>query len=947
MKNLRTFGINPLKYSLIYLALAFCFALGVKAQELPPVITFSPKDYQADNQNWSITQGENKHIYVANNKGLLEHDGETWNLYPSPNQSILRSVFYHDDKIYSGSYREFGFWENQPSGELKYHSLSNDIIDSIGTDEQFWKIDRLEKWIIFQSLDHIYTYNYDDQNLKKVIIDGSITKMYKLGNDLFFQIANQGLYKIQDGNPVLVSDHPIFRENLIINLYKHDTEILVQTDTKGIFTLENSPKQWPQSYNKIQDLSVYTSLQTKSGKFILGTISQGVVFLNRDGSLDKKISQQEALYNNTVLSIFEDKDKNIWLGLDNGINCVNVDSPISVYKGDRGILGTVYASAIFEDKLFLGTNQGLFTRPLDDASANFTLVEGSSGQVWSLNVVDGDLLCGHNNGTFSYSNNQFNQISNIIGTWCFKPIPNNPNLILQGHYKGMSILEKKSGTWSLRNSINGFDVSSKFIEFVSPTEVLIDHEYKGVYKVTLNENYSEVENIYQFENFDKGLYSSLTKFKNSVYYAQRSGVWEYKPDKNEFVRNSLLSKLYSPSTYSSGKLASTAGEIGLWSFNKNSIDFTLQGKIDEKFRLASIPITSDTRETMAGYENVYQLDKQHYLMGSTQGYLVIDIDKFFKTNIDKTLKITTIKFKENGGIYKALDLEASPNLKNKFNNIYFNFSIPYFQKYFASEYQYKLKGFLDEWSGWKEEHEATFSNLPSGDYEFQVRARVGDLYQTETQSYSFTIKRPFVFSNGMIVLYILLLLITILLIHNAYRRYYKKQKNELKRRANRELELKELESQKQLINVKNEQLQQDIDNKSRELAVSTMSLIKKNEFLGSIKDELQKEKPLSKSSQNVIKIINKNINNTDDWRMFEEAFNNSDKDFLKTMKSKHPSLTPNDLKLCAYLRLNLSSKEIAPLFNISTKSVEVKRYRLRKKMSLPREVGLTDYILEI
>ena len=99
--------------------------------------------------------------------------------------------------------------------------------------------------------------------------------------------------------------------------------------------------------------------------------------------------------------------------------------------------------------------------------------------------------------------------------------------------------------------------------------------------------------------------------------------------------------------------------------------------------------------------------------------------------------------------------------------------------------------------------------------------------------------------------------------------------------------------------------------------------------------------------KSVIKIIDKNLNNEDDWAFFEEAFNNADKDFLKKVKAKHPSLTPNDLKLCAYLRLNLSSKEIAPLLNISYKSVEVKRYRLRKKMGLPHESSLTNYILEI
>ena len=81
--------------------------------------------------------------------------------------------------------------------------------------------------------------------------------------------------------------------------------------------------------------------------------------------------------------------------------------------------------------------------------------------------------------------------------------------------------------------------------------------------------------------------------------------------------------------------------------------------------------------------------------------------------------------------------------------------------------------------------------------------------------------------------------------------------------------------------------------------------------------------------------------------MFQEAFNNADSNFLKKIKTIHPTLTPNDLRLCSYLRLNLSSKEIAPMLNISTRSVEIKRYRLRKKMELDHEKSLVAYILEV
>ena len=73
----------------------------------------------------------------------------------------------------------------------------------------------------------------------------------------------------------------------------------------------------------------------------------------------------------------------------------------------------------------------------------------------------------------------------------------------------------------------------------------------------------------------------------------------------------------------------------------------------------------------------------------------------------------------------------------------------------------------------------------------------------------------------------------------------------------------------------------------------------------------------------------------------------TDIDFLKKIKAAHPSLTSNDLRLCAYLRLNLSSNEGAPVLNISVRSVEIKRYRLRKKMELSHEQGLVEYILAV
>ena len=183
-------------------------------------------------------------------------------------------------------------------------------------------------------------------------------------------------------------------------------------------------------------------------------------------------------------------------------------------------------------------------------------------------------------------------------------------------------------------------------------------------------------------------------------------------------------------------------------------------------------------------------------------------------------------------------------------------------------------------------------------------------------------------------------------INRIFVRYYRNQRNKLIEDNKKKMELSQLENQQEIMKLRNDRLRNELESKNRELATTAMSLINKNELLLGIKHDLMQMGDKA-SRDEVIKLVNNNLNNNSDWEFFKEAFNNADKDFLNKMKSKHPELTANDLKFCAFLRLNLSSKEIAPLLNISVRSVEIKRYRLRKKMNLAHSENLIDYILEI
>ena len=208
--------------------------------------------------------------------------------------------------------------------------------------------------------------------------------------------------------------------------------------------------------------------------------------------------------------------------------------------------------------------------------------------------------------------------------------------------------------------------------------------------------------------------------------------------------------------------------------------------------------------------------------------------------------------------------------------------------------------------------------------------------------------KPWYTTNLALFAYFLLTLYLAYFINKKYKNYYHRQREKLIEENNLLLELNELENSRQLIIVKNEQLTKDVDSKSKELAVSTMNLMEKNKLLALIKDDLNKTSDEgNRNLKSVISTITQNINEEDSWNIFREAFDIADKDFLKKIKQAHSILTPNDLRLCAYLRLNLSSKEIAPLLSISVRSVEIKRYRLRKKMDLSHEQGLVEYILSV
>ena len=928
---------------LLYI-LMLVFTLASQAQVFSPIQVFTPQDYGAEDQNWAISQSEDNFIYVANNKGLLEYNGASWNIYNSPNNGILRSVRVIGDRIYSGGYMDFGYWIKNKEGLLIYTSLKDDLKSNIKEDEDFWGIIDIGQFVLFQSFDRIYVYHAENKSFSVIESDKRINKVFKVDETVYYQIIGEGVFEIVNGKPRLIVDSERINNYKLVNVFNSEFGLLLQTEEDGFYKVnDNIVEKWAISSNSLlSNVSVYSSAKLRNGSFVLGTISNGIIHLDAEGNELIRIDQNHGLSNNTVLSILEDDYGNIWLGLDNGINVVNINSPFKVYKDKQGNLGTVYTAAQAGDFLYLGTNHGLFCK-LIDSPDKFKFIKGTKGQVWNLSLIDGVLFCGHDKGTFIVKQNSVKEVSSQLGTWTIKKVSGHPELLIQGNYKGLNVLEKVNNEWRFRNKIEGFDISSRYFEFLNSNEIFVSHEYKGVYKIKIDDDFLKIVDSKKIL-VKEGIKSSIVTYNSKILYSTIEGVFYYDSEIQEFKRDSVLSDLLSGENYISGKLISDNDGNKLWGFSKNGIVYIEPGKLSNVPKINTIAISSEARKTKSSFENILDLGDNNYLIGTTGGYIIMDLDMIGQDALD--IHLNNADYGKDVNNLIPLDLSSTNDFKNKANNIRFKYSVANYNRFTPTQYQYKLIGMYDNWSNWSGDSEVFFKNLPHGDYKFEARAITNGVISNNVISYKFNIGMPWYLKPLAIVSYFLLALLIIYVLYYFNRKHYKNIQKKIIEKKQRQLEMEQLESQRQLIQFKNKNLQLDIDNKNRELGMATMNLVKRNELLSNIKSDLSKIKSLIDVGK-VIKTINSSINDTSDWDLFEKAFNNVDKEFMQRIKAIHPSITPNDLRLCAYLRLNLSSKEIAPLLNISHKSVEVKRYRLRKKLGLDHKQSLSNYIIEL
>lgn len=434
--------------SLIFFFLAFIS--GLTAQETPRTINFSKDQYQAYNQNWEVSQTPDYLMYFGNNAGLLEFDGSTWRTTPLPNRQTIRAVACDlQGNIFTGGFEEMGVWQHKTGHKLVYQSLTPLLEDSPLEKEEIWHILIADSLVYFQSFSTIYCYDY--KMIKRITPPSSIMYLQAVNKRLLLPVIDRGIYELNKQGFTFIKGSEVLAGKRVMSILPYKNQrFLVGTASDGIFEYNGNGQFVPwksEVQTHLRSNQLNKGIQLYNGLFAFGTILNGLYIVNIEGEIIYHINQKNGLQNNTVLAIYEDRAKNLWLGLDKGIDLIELSSPLTFFKDKNGAIGTVYAAAIHQGNLYIGSNQGVFVKPWNrlhysSSEQDFQLIKGTQGQVWELQVFDNQLIAGHNEGTFLIDKNIAIPISEQTGGWVTLRCPGRPDWLVQGTYTGLIVLKK-------------------------------------------------------------------------------------------------------------------------------------------------------------------------------------------------------------------------------------------------------------------------------------------------------------------------------------------------------------------------------------------------------------------------------------------------------------------------------------------------------------------------
>ncbi|WP_281612902.1 triple tyrosine motif-containing protein [Flammeovirga sp. SubArs3] len=948
--------MNKLLFQLFFLLLSvivlpsMCFSTtpGRPSQE-------KLEEWQLANQTYSITQNANDIMYFGNSFGVVEYNGGQLQLIKMPNNTIVQSVYCDaQQRVWVGAIDELGYLENDKDGNLIYQSIKSKLPETIKRSlGVILKIYELPQGIAFISTEHLLIY----QEEKFTIISPQKAFQHvSIVNDTLYSVdVSGGLHILKNEQFESVAHLRKFTPNKINSILPYgEHQLLIIDNHFQCFLLKKGKVvdvPLTRSMNRFRTVKVVLF----NDLYIITTADNTVIVMDKKGKIKREIKNGLGSIKSKVMTAFIDNKENLWLGTDNGVSYLNLYHQVTPISDNYNVFGIGYTAKKYKNKLFLGTSQGLYSVKYNRFSTHhpvdFQLIANSEGNVWNMDVINDHLIVGHNKGTFVYQNNQLKMINDIQGGWLMKPLNHWKGYAIQGTYSGLLVYNIEDGIPRFSHKIKGFSDSSRLIEEDENGILWISHGNKGVFKIKLSDDLKEAEKVafYNSENgFPSDLGINVSRINEDIIFtSEHKGIYTYDYQADSFRLYTQLENLLSHTT-EINKI--TEDQFGNFWYVLNNLEVgVLQKKIDGSYTRETDMFRKLYHTTISGFELMYPLSKDSVLLGSKNGFNLFVKEKKVNPNLTPDVypifdKVTLIG-NPDSTLFRSGSAHQNFALPYNDNSIKINYSVPIYSDQDMVSYSYKLEGFDKEWSRFTDINFKDYTNLPAGEYTFRLKAK--NIYdkQTPVVFFNFRVLPPWYQTHWAYLLYFICFLLFMYFI-----RLYTKRSIESKNRREK------LKKDKEIIALKNEILEAKLHKNTTELAEKSTKLSAFSAQLANKKDTIEQiydtladlrsdVNPMAQkeiqSLINKLKLSNSEITN---WQQFEVHFDEINNNFFKKLKNEYPELNATELRLCAFIKTGLSTKEIATIQNSTIRSIEAYRYRLRKKLSIDKNENLNDFL---
>ncbi len=914
-----------------------------------PIKNFAPADYQAGIQNIDFAQNRELGLFVANNLGILSFNGILWGKHAFNTGKKQRSLAFdnNSNRLYVGSQGEFGYFE----GNWSYVSLLDKIPKNFLDFDEVWDVLLFDSKVYFCTFQGVYIY--DGDSVSVIRRSGGLNRSFIAGNSLFTQSPTGALFEI-DGRELIALPQNGHTNQVVAGVIRNETGYVIFYNSGKIEFL-NSPATMEPYAELISVLAgkyVNHVLQISDGRIVISTQRAGLYIYDQLTHQIENISITDGLISNACLRVFQDHSGNLWVGMQNGIALIDINSPLRLINQNIDLQGSGYEAFEMDEGTYYTTSNGIYFLPKAANESQFLV--GTQGPAYGMQVINHKLYAGHHTGLFLLENGRALRRASCDGLWQVKQLNSNPRYAIGGTYSGLHLFQMDvNGELRDAQKISGFNESSRFFEEDRKGRIWVGQYYKGLYLLTLSDslNKAVVKKVSDSHALPIQQYIFLSRIDDQLYICTTKGVFKLDQTTDQIEEEQVFSKIIGKNWV---YLLVQDKQKNVYVYSENLVGLFKQVSPGNYFYVPSSLFQlrqSFNNDLLSVSRNV----QKGVLFNANEGFIHYTPDLEGGASISNEPVISKVySVTEDSILYVRMPFQARLEkiepirITEGIRVLQFIVESFKFKDVSNQQFRYRLSGFDEGFGAWTTASIKEYTNLKVGTYTFQVETFNSRGEIITGQPFLIEVEPSFYKSPVARMVYIMLALFILYQIYRLQRQYYRGKQSRLEQAKQKELTQK----QKELQELKEEQIKSELGHVNSLLAASTMNLVVKNEFMENIKEEIRQAKVTDKvedkqrALERIIKEIDTTLKVQEDWKQFEHRFDQVHGDFLKRLTTEFTDLTPGEQKLCAFLRLKMDTKEIANLMGISLRGVEVTRYRLRKKFRLETQQNLAKFIME-